>query len=150
MLKCIRDYYLKILWLDSEEQGVNPLQELVDQLSKERACFPLLLRGDDGEPNCTLPKPCSHFSCHIRSCEQSAGVDRDRTGVGSRRWMPSPRWCWSFGSSTSVMLESKTHGAGKVDGRADYGLAGSSGCSCSTWEEADRFLPSIISRICRI
>lgn len=83
------------------QQGVNPLQELVGQLSKECACFPLAARGDDDELNCTLPKPCSHFSCHVRSREQSAGVGGDRTGVGSRRWMPSPRRSCFFGSSAS-------------------------------------------------
>lgn len=137
--ECLTLNELKILFknlgLESEVQGAIALPEFIDQLVKE---FPSLARGDDGGMTCSLPKPCSHFSCHIRSWERSGGVDgdrtgQDRTGVGALCWMPLLRWCFSLGHHFPAGQQ--MYSSGKVDGRVDYGLAGSSSRSCSTKEE---------------
>lgn len=133
MLKYVRDYYLL-----KTSDWIHKCNELIlhfpgpcpDQLSKECASFRTLSHGDVDELGCSLPKPCSHVFCHIRSRARSSGVDRDRTGVGSCCWMPSPQWCRPFGSHAHFTAGQQVYSTGKVDGRVDYGLAGSPSCSC--------------------
>lgn len=84
--------------------------------SKECTSFSLLTRGDDVEPDLSLPKPCSPSFTATFAAEGEA--DRDRTGVGP-----------------PVLAALLTVELVRKDGRADGGLAGSSGSSCSamTW-----------------